>query len=313
MAWRDLLQSDDETLVAPWVGGRSLRTYDRSWRIEGHLPRDFGWYSFEVMPRKVHCLSPVEPRSEALQRPTMGYLVGDRFVPDDSDRAVSPKLSEFVDSFERVRLIEPGLDRFVRVSVGRFCENGPLIYRGQEFPLGPEPEVLQAFLDQTSSVGHVSGVAPALDLSFRVESWIRRETERLRREELERRETEDRRRRLVEQLGTSVGRRALAQENFGEGARAALAVGGAIYLDHRDSTRVGEKVVRFSLNGQRFECVCNARSLRIIDSGICLTAEYDDADFEVGTRGDDYFTLESFPSVILEAQRLNHLVIFRHA
>jgi hypothetical protein len=52
--------------------------------------------------------------------------------------------------------------------------------------------------------------------------------------------------------------------------------------------------------------------LRIIDSGICLTAHYDDPEFEAGTKGDGFFTLESLPSVIREAQRDGKLVVYRH-
>jgi len=312
MGWRDLLQTNDETIVAPWVGGRSLQTFDRAWQIEGRLPREFGWYNFKLAARKATCLGPTEASTDALQGVQRGYLVGDRFIPEGAAR-VEPKLSKLVEQFDRVHLVEAGLDRFVRLSTGRFCENGPLIYRRQEFPAGPEEAVLQAFLDETKTVDKVPGVAPALDLAFKVESWLRTEVERIRREEQERREKEERRQKLIEQMGTGAGRRALAQENFGEGAKAALAVGGAVYLDHRAAPRRGEMVVRFRLDGQRFEVVCNSQTLQILDAGICLTAHYDDPDFAGGTKGDTFFTLESISGVLREAQRRNHLVVFRHA
>jgi len=312
MGWRDLLQTKDETLVAPWVGGRSLQTFNRTWTIEGRLPREFGWYTFKLGARKATCQGPTEPSPDALQGTQKGYLVGDRFIPEGVGH-LEPKLSKLVEQFDRVHLVEVGLDRFVRLSTGRFCENGPLIYRSQEFPAGPEEAVLQAFLDEAKTVDKVPGVAPALDLAFKVESWLRAEVERIRKEEQERREKEERRQKLIEQMGTGAGRRAMAQENFGEGAKAALAVGGAVYLDHRAAPRKGEMVVRFRLDGQRFEVVCNSQTLQILDAGICLTAHYDDPDFAGGTRGDTWFTLESLPGVIQEAQRRNHLVVFRHA
>jgi hypothetical protein len=65
-------------------------------------------------------------------------------------------------------------------------------------------------------------------------------------------------------------------------------------------------IVRFAIDNSRFECVCNAQTLRVIDAGICLTDE------DTGERGDNRFTLESLPSVILEAQREGVLVVFRH-
>ncbi len=97
----------------------------------------------------------------------------------------------------------------------------------------------------------------------------------------------------------------MALENFAEGAKAALSVGGAEYLDHR-SRGNGEWVVKYRLEGQRFECICDT-SLRIVDAGICLT------DHDTRERGDDYFTLESLPAVILEAIAEDKLVVLRHA
>jgi hypothetical protein len=65
-------------------------------------------------------------------------------------------------------------------------------------------------------------------------------------------------------------------------------------------------VVRFRLLGRRFECTCDERTLRILDAGICLV------DHATGERGDTRFTLESLPAVILEADRDDKLVVFRH-
>jgi hypothetical protein len=105
----------------------------------------------------------------------------------------------------------------------------------------------------------------------------------------------------------------MAQVDFGEAARAALAVSGARYLDHRVVRQRGnvEYAVRFSWLNRRFECVVDGR-LQVIDSGICLTAHYDDPDFDGGTRGDTWFTLESLPSVIKEADDAGRLVVYRH-
>ena len=127
-----------------------------------------------------------------------------------------------------------------------------------------------------------------------------------------RRAAEERRRQIVETLGDAAGRREVAVVDFAEAARAALAVGGAEYLDSRAAHGRNEMVVRFRLNRRRFECTCDRRTLRIVDAGICLTAHYDDDSFEEGTRGDGFFTLESLPSVIMEAERGGKLVVFRH-
>ena len=184
MVWRDLLQQKDEVLTSPWVGGRSLRSRGRTWTIRGKLPKEHGWHEFSLDGRKARWAGEApETPSEALQDSVMGYLVGDRLVPDGV--RVEAKPDKLVQSSERVHLIELGLDRFVRVSAGRPCEDGPLIYKGQEFPLGPEDEVLQAFLDAKKNTKHIAGVAPALDVAFRFETWRRVEAERNRREERE--------------------------------------------------------------------------------------------------------------------------------
>lgn len=311
MGWRDLLQTEEERVTSPWVGGRSLRTYDRTWAIEGRLPPEHGWYTFKVTGRKARVERPAEAPQEALKDVQKGYLVGDRLVPDDV--RVGPSIANVAEASEQVHLIEPGLDRFVRVAAGRPFEDGPLVYVGQEFPLGPEDGVLQAFLDGLTSTGHVPGVAPALDAAFRIEVWRKVEAEKRRREEEERRrreeearQREERRQQIIQRLGDGQGRREMAAVDFAEAARAALAVGGAQYLDHRQSPRRGEMVVRFRIDGRRFECVCAQHTLRIIDSGICLINHATDE------RGDTRFTLESLPAVIRQAQQEGKLVVFRN-
>lgn len=258
-----------------------------------------------------------EADPERLLGKVSGYLVGDRLVPLDA--AVDPDPGKIAVQAERVHLIEPGLDRFVLVSAGRPSEDGPLVYIQQEMPLGPEDGCLNAYLDVKDSVAHVKGVTPALDAAFRMAHWQRVEAERRRAEiaeqlrlEEEARRKEELRQEMLGRLGDGAGRRATAAIDFEAAARAALAIGGAEYLDHRGSTRNNEMVVRFRVNRRRFECTCDKNTLRIIDSGICLSAHGDDDDFEYGTKGDTWFTLESLPSVIAEAERDGKLVVYRH-
>ena len=303
--------------MLPWTGGRTLRGYDRVWTIEGRTPNEMGWYRFSLNGRKAKLVGTSLSDTDRVGWILRGYLVGDRIVPDGI--RVDPDPLKIIPSSERVLLIEDGLDRFVRISAGRIYEGGPLVYVQQEMPLGAEDEVLSAFLDQKTSVDVVSGVPPALDAAFRMETWQRVEAERRRLEEAarrqaeeEQRQREENRRKLVEQLGDGAGRRAMARVDFSQAARAALAVGGAEYLDHKRATQRGEMTVRFRLLNRRFECTCNENSLRIIDAGICLTAPYDDEEFEQGTKGDTWLSLESLPGVILEADREGKLVVFRH-
>jgi hypothetical protein len=309
MSWRDLLQAEEERLVAPWVGGRSLRSRDRTWTIQGRNPPEPGWHTFKLENRKARWLGVADTPNGVLKDQIRGYLVGDRLVPDGV--RVSPENLGALS--ERIYLIEPGLDRFVRVVAGRFFEDGPLIYEAPEFPLGPEDAVMVAFEDQLPNVNAIPGVSPALDVAFRLESWRREEIERRRREEQERREREERdrlaaerRQQLIETLGDGNTRRAHVEVDFAEAARAALAVGGAQYLSHRESHHRDEMVVRYRVDEHRLECTCDRRSLRIIDSGICLT------DHRTGQKGDTFFTLESLPAVVRQADREHKLVVYRH-
>jgi hypothetical protein len=313
MSWRDLLQAENERVVLPWLGGRSLRSRTRTWTIEGRLPPEFGLYSFKINGRTARVeAESAEARDALFPSLIRGFLVGDRLILDDV--RVDPDPKKIVALSEPVFLLDPGLDRFVRITAGRIFEDGPLIFNGPDMPQGTEEPVLTAFLDEKETVDDIPGVPPALDAAFRMEVWQRAETKR-RREEAEaarraeeaRRALEERRAALVEQLGDARGRREMAVHDFEAGAKAALAVGGATYLDHRASPRKHEMVVRFRFLNRRFECTCDARTLRIIDSGICLI------DHDTGEKGDTRFTLESLPPVIAEAERGHKLVVFRHA
>ena len=315
MSWKDLLQSQDETIILPWLGGRTLSHGERSWKIEGNLPAEFGWYSFKLNGRKATVSEQADPNVDIFIDSHQGYLIGNRIILDDV--RVDPDSKQIINCSREVFLLEPGLDRFVRVEVGRATENGPLIYKSLQFPLGPEEDVMNSFLDRKASVSDIKNVSPALDAAFRMETWRREETERRRaelerqrREEEERRQAEERRQQLIRRLGDGSVRRELARTDFAAAARAALAISGAEYLDHRPSYNRNEMVVRFRFQRRRFECVCNKDTLQIIDAGICLRG-YDDYN-EVEEVGDTYFTLESLPTVIGEAISRGVLHVFRH-
>lgn len=308
MSWRDLLTKGDEKVTLPWTGGRSLHSRTQSWEISGRLPKEHGWYTFELKGRTATNPVPGEAQP-VLSNVVRGYLVGDRVLPDGV--RVEPNPADIVKRSEKVFFVDEGVDRFARITAGRVYELGPLIYQGLDMPLGPEDDVLNAFLDQKDSVDDIKGVHTSLDAAFRMETWrrteadrIRRELEEKRRKEEEERLKEERRRELAEKLGTGEGRRAMAHYDFDSAARAALAVSGAELLDVR-KLRKDEYAVRYRFEGQRLECTCDSY-MQIIDSGICLT------DHESGEKGDRYFTLESLPSVIRQAIRERKLVVYRH-
>jgi len=310
VGWRDLIESEPRTVTLPWVGGQIVHSESRAFIAEG-LPPEFGWYRFAVKdPNYLVHTEAVEPDLEILKNEVSGYLVGDRLVPDNT--YVDPDPSKIVKHSEKVYMLPDGLDRFARARAGRVFPEGPLIFIAEEFPLGPEEDVLDAFLDEKEDVKEIKGVTTGLDAAFRMETFRRAEAERRRvelarkrAEEEARRAQEKRRQELLEKLGDGAGRRAMAKENFAEAAKAALTVGGAQYLDHRRVGRGDDYAVKYRVDGQRLECICSS-DLHIVDAGVCLT------DHTTGEKGDTYFTLESLPAVIREAIRDGVLVVWRH-
>jgi hypothetical protein len=310
--WQDLLQTADERITAPWLGGRNVHTRTRMLRIKGRAPRAHGWYSWKLNARDVEDPKEVAPNHDLLVEKTCmtGYLVGDHFAPDTLHGRIDP--AEITKTLERVYLIDDTIDRFSRVVVGRIWTAGQVIFKNLDAPLGPEPDVLQAFYDRAPSITHIKGVTPALESAFRLESYQRTEAERIRaelerklREEEERRAAEERRAVIATQLGTGAGRREMARIDFLTAARAALAVGGAELLDWRQGPTRREFVVTYRVDDERLQCVVD-ETMHVIDAGVCLT------DHGTGRKGDTLFTLESLPAVIREAIREDKLVKWRH-
>jgi len=302
MTFRELIQ-EDETLVRPWVGGRALWQGVRGWTIQGALPAEHGWHAFRLRGRKAHWLGVAESMPDSLKSRVTGYFAGDRLVWDDV--RVDPAPEKVLRASERVSLVEPGLDRFARIAAGRPFPGGPLVFAGLEMPLGPEADVLSAFLDR-ESIASVKGVSPALDAAFRVECWQRDQREWAIAEAEERARIEREREAFLATVGSAESRREMALVDFEGAARRALAVAGAELRDHRPAHVRGLRIVRFRLDGAKFTCTCEEHTLRIVDAGICLT------DHATGERGDDRFTLESLPAVIRQAEREGVLVVFRN-
>jgi hypothetical protein len=310
VGWRDLISAEGETTTLPWTGGTSLHSDSRTFKL-GDTPPEHGWYTFKVAGSRASEPEPADPVPELLRKPVTGYLVGDHLVPDDT--RIDPDPGKIIDYSEKVFLLPEELDRFSRVRAGRIYPEGPLIFLEQDFPLGPEDDVMDAYLDNKGQVHDLPGVVPALDAAFRMEVYQREQAElrrqeiaRRRAEEEARREQERRRRELMERLGDGATRRALAHHgDFREAAEAALRVGGAQYLDHRKGRRKDEWIVKYRVDGQRLECVCDT-NLHIVDAGVCLQ------DHVTGQKGDQLFTLESIPAVIRQAVREHKLVVWRH-
>jgi len=308
VSWQDLIETGADRRILPWIGG-SVRHDSQVWALQ-HRPREHGWYRFELKGRKALSWQVELPDNEVLKDRQRGYLVGNRLVPDGVEVSTDP--ANIAASAEQVYLLADDLDRFARVVAGRAWDEGPLIFVEEDFPLGPETDVLHAFEDRFDSLQTVAGVTPGLEAAWRMEVWRRAEADKRRAElaeqlrlEAEAVLLEARRREIRNTLGDGAGRRELALQDFEAGARAALTVAGAEYLSHRKAGRRNEYIVKYRLAGSRYECTCD-RALHIIDAGICLQ------DHDTGVKGDTRFTLESLPAVVREADRTGKLVVWRH-
>lgn len=314
MVWRDLIQEDEER-VLPWTGGRLIYQNGRAWRIEGPLPREYGWYLFQVSGNRLATLKgPAEsnPEYEKGHWLSRGYLVGDRIIFDDARVETDP--NKLIAQTQPVLLVELGLTSFSRAVVLRPGDTGPWIFIRLEFPQGPEEAVTAAYQDRLADVSHIPGVTPPLDLAFR---WLtlqrelaeKREVERQRQrvEEERKREAAVRLEAALKDVGTGLGRRALAKVDFNAAARAALRLSGCELLATAPSRVKGQMVVQYRFRHRRLECEVERDTLRIVEAGICLT------DHRTGIKGDDRFTLESLPAVVGDAMDQGKLVVWRHA
>lgn len=312
MIWNQLL-SQDQVVCLPWTGGRVLHGIDRTWKIAGELPPEHGWHRFSVSgSRRASWLGPGDINDSLAERARCitGYLVDDRLISDEA--SVGTDVKEVFAQGRQTWLVEPGLDRFARATAVQH-RGGKLIYLRQEFPLGPEAHVLEAYQDRRDSVDDIAHVTPALHVAFLWYTWRRRFTEaerrrvaQLARMEARRRRIEERNQRIEVEAWQRAQNRQLAYNDFESAAREALAVSGAELLDERPARIRTERIVQFRFRGRRFECVVQAATLRIVDAGVCLE------DHMTGERGDTLFTLESLPAVLDEAMQTNRLVVFRH-
>ena len=105
MGWRDLLQAAGEAMVSPWVGGRCLRDGPRTWRIDGALPEEHGWYSFVLAGRTAS----VEGRAE----PARGVLRHDHASGRTANRPLTSEEITIVTTRERSRPARTGFEEIM--------------------------------------------------------------------------------------------------------------------------------------------------------------------------------------------------------
>ncbi len=162
MGWKDLLQKENEYVDLPWTGGGLLYSDSRTFRLVDR-PQEFGWYRFSISGKTANNPRQTEPVSGLLKKPVTGYVVGDRLIHEGVRIGTDP--GKLVEHSGRVHLLPDGLERFSRIRAGKIYPEGPLIFLEPAFPLGPEDEVMDAYLDNRASGsrrGIPHGVLPAI-------------------------------------------------------------------------------------------------------------------------------------------------------
>ena len=243
----------------------------------------------------------VEPGLDRFTRAEVGFLEIDQpfyrheIFPLGPEDDVRRAFVDRLDNINHIADVTPALDIAFTVATRQRA-----VVEARRAELERAREVERRREEMAQSVGS------RLDIAFTVATRQRAVVE-ARRAELERaREVERRREEMAQSVGSSVGRRVIAATDFEAAARSALAVSEAELLDARQGRGEREMVVQYLFQSQRFECVVQRDTLRVVDSGICLT------DSDTGEKGDTYFTLESLPGVVRQAVQEGELHIYRH-
>ena len=272
MDYTAFLQSGAQECVLPYFEGKTVCDSARTYRLRQGL--DPGWHRFRIEGRYAESqgLTTAEPESWSLPS-VSGYVVSGRLVT----QARTERLFDLP--------TDEGLPRFVPILAWRWFD-GRYFYAHQDFETDVELAVRFAYEDE-QSIAEIKGVTPELAQAFVLETTQRT----LLRER-------DERRRQVAELRDRRKALQLAQASLRDRIALALSHSGADLMDYR-AAGGAEVVVRYRLDRQRYECVVDTDSLRIVDAGICLE----------GT--DRELSLSSLPSAVREASQTGELYVFR--
>lgn len=312
-----------EYVTLAYLGGAHVLGKDRRLRIEGERPA-IGFHRFEVSGRNARSLEAVDsPEAELRSLPkARGHLVEGWLVSQ------APGIS-----LDRLAL--PPADEPPPLATGRARRwySGDLLFESLDFDGEAEDEA-RLRLEQLAPLGELKGVSSTLRTAYGIalalavgrrigtplsvreaaghalhvaENGEPAARELFARIEGERLAAQERAwaRALVagRPLGRVRGPRGSPQvvptlENAADRAEAALDGARARMLAARRLDG-GNLEVAFQFMGERFISVVEALSLRVVDSGVCLSGE------------DDLVTLDSLPGVIREAIETDRLVITR--
>lgn len=274
MDYREFLQKDGQIVRLPYFEGKTVCDENRTYRLRETLAP--GWYAFKPSGRYLIVEKSIHPEPELWKLKKMiGYQVHEQLITND----IQKKLFHLPEAEEAAK--------FTPIQAYQWFD-GHLIFGSVEFETEVELEVRESF-EEERAISGIKGITPALAQAFMLLATERQLA----------REAEERARRKAEQEAHEEEIK--RWQNTVEGRIVyALSHTGAQLLDWRNNGE-NEAVVRYRLNNQRFECVVDTNTLRIIDSGICLEGE------------DRELNLSSLPSAVREAIQTGQLYVFRRA
>ncbi len=306
MDYRKFLGQASETLVMPYLGGNTVQSASRRYRVRGRNP--MGWASWSCSGRNATRVGESEPPDMTRLPSVRGHFAcGWLFTPKNAE--------------VRVWLVPPPEPEPLCRLVAAKWHDGSHVFSGTDFDDEPELLARQA-LEERDNIAELKGASPGLRRAFafalltelaRAEDMsvsllevrgllprIATQGPDAAREQLARLRTARREETRREHVGAMIaGSRALPSNAARERAENAVEKADADFLSFRmlDHYRAD---VAFRIQGERFVATVDINTLQILDAGVCLS----------GT--DSELTLDSLPSAIREAIATDQLVITRH-
>lgn len=286
MNYQDFLSTSAAEHRLPYFGGGKICNAKRTWKVKSPnlVP---GWYRFEESGRFLEPKESIEPELDQWQnlglgRSLKGYQTNGRFIGDMRQETL----------FDLP--LDEDLERFTPIIVREWFD-GHLLLEQVDFETETDIAVREAYEDE-QPIATIKGVTPALANTYLFETTTRE----LAREAQRRREQQIALAKIAEENALREAEY-IAQQASLEGRIAiALAHSGAHLISWRRSGR-NQITVRYQVDHQRIECIIDAESLQVLDSGICLEG------------ADTALNLSSLPSAVQEAIDTGQLHVYRQA
>ncbi|MGE0547955.1 MAG: hypothetical protein AB7O24_00760 [Kofleriaceae bacterium] len=309
-----------EPVVLPYFGGTRVDAVDRRFRVEHEGELAPGWWRFQIKGRRAVALEPAAPIDVGSLPAMRGHWCAGWVVTNGRDL---------------IRIALPPDDEPAVLSrvVARRWYSGDWLFDAVEFEDEAELAARQSFEDR-KPLGAIRGVTPSLRTAFgyalgmttaqelEIEMTLRelapivveiaecgRDVVRTLFDDLveqRRRAIEAVRLRVDEvarqgRIDFAISTAAIRERSRDPRRRAdeALDAAGARMLSCRALARGGQLDVTYMVDGVRILSIVDARSLQVIDPGICLADAY------------RVLTLDAMPSVVREAIEQQHLNITR--